>query len=120
MRLILADHVRCACDGTWERRHIDEVHPLIDCTIGREPEKTKDQRCTLKRDRQSLFQSRFTQRLLFTRKRPARTPPSTFLFLPIQFSNNLEIEPDPQLASCPARRRSSCIGQRSDTVSLFQ
>ena len=31
----------------------DEVHPLIDCTIGREPDDTKSQRCTFENvDRQ--------------------------------------------------------------------
>src|SRR5689334_4400654 len=44
----------------------------------------------LKRDRRSFSSGRSSQRFPFTRKRPARTPPSTFLFLPIQFSNSPE------------------------------
>ncbi len=39
-------------------------------------------------DRRSLFQSRHSREFLPARKRPARTPPSTFLFLPIHLSNS--------------------------------
>src|ERR1700684_3633558 len=47
--------------------------------------------------------------LLRSRKRPARTPPSTFLFLPIHFSNNPEscdsVSADAEKPAHPTRRR---------------
>src|SRR4029077_10216139 len=59
----------------------DEVHPLI----------IADQRCTLNVNRRCLFRKPHSMKNCFsTRERPARTPPSTFLFLPIHFSNSPE------------------------------
>jgi hypothetical protein len=48
-------------------------------------------------DRRSLFQSRSPHEFPRTRKRPARTPPSTFLFLQIHLSNSPEAEKAPTL-----------------------
>jgi hypothetical protein len=67
----------------------DEVQRLIDCTFGLAPENTNHQRCTLNVDRQkSLPTVAPVLNCFATRLRPARTPPSTFLFLPIHFSNS--------------------------------
>jgi len=63
---------------------------VIVCTFGREPKSQTSQRCTLKRkDRRSLFRSRQPAENRFSAwQRPARTSPSTFLFLPIHLSNS--------------------------------
>ena len=58
-----------------------------------------------------------------TKLRPARTPPSTFLFLPIHFSNSPGIWRSPLPASrqeTQTRHRSSCARILSDAFSLFQ
>jgi hypothetical protein len=72
---------RLRSDDTGKCRHIDEVHPLIlrsAVYLKREPPK-------------SLPKPPSEKNCFFTRERPARTPPSTFLFLPIHFSNSPEI-----------------------------
>lgn len=56
-------------------------------------------------DRRSVSSGRCLQRFPFTEKRPARTPPSTFLFLPIHFSNSPGPMADP-LPGEPESRRS--------------
>src|SRR6201986_743809 len=60
-----------------------------------------DHSVTLNVDRRSLFHSRTPWRrsrsFFVSRKRPARTPPSTFLFLPIHFSNS----PEPRSSVVP-------------------
>jgi hypothetical protein len=52
-------------------------------------------------DRRSSRPAASAQRFPFTRKRPARTPPSTFLFLLIHFSNSPEVARPP----FPANRK---------------
>ena len=51
--------------------------------------------------RRSLLSDRHSTRLLLSRKRPAGTPPSTFLFLLIYFSNS----PGPMKVPSPENRR---------------
>jgi hypothetical protein len=58
----------------------DEVH--------HRPNSRSTNKCTLHVYRRSLFQSRTRKELLLHETRLARTPPSTFLFLPIHFSNS--------------------------------
>ena len=77
----------------------DEVHPLINREI--------DQRCTFENvDRQKSLPDRSLVLNCFaTRLRSARTPPSTFLFLPIHFSNSPGTKAIP-LSGRPESRRS--------------
>lgn len=65
---------------------------MTDCPFGREPKKQTSPRCTLKRkDRRSLFRKPLcpAKNRFSAWKRPARTSPSTFLFLPLHLSNSL-------------------------------
>src|SRR6185312_3066388 len=104
---------------TFGTLSIDEVHPLIISRLGLAPEIPNVQRCTLNVNRRSLFQSRSNRELLLHGKRPARTPPSTFLFLPIHFSNS----PGPRRplpSGGPESRRNSTHPKLSDVGSLFQ
>jgi hypothetical protein len=54
-----------------------------------------------------------TRKVSRSRKRPARTPPSTFLFLPIHLSNNPGREPRLRLAPEPLKPRASDMAIRS-------
>jgi hypothetical protein len=62
----------------------------------------------------------FEENCFSTRKRPARTPPSAFLFLPIHLSNS----PETVAIPCPPESRRAIEArvpeQQPDTVSLFQ
>src|SRR5262245_27233937 len=65
-----------------------------------------DQRCTLKRQTADVSSEAVSMKtLVSTRERPARTPPSTFLFLPIHFSNSpgTMAVPTPRSAGEPAK-----------------
>ena len=66
----------------------------------------------LKRDRRSLFQSRRHEELLPHGRRPARTPPSTFLFLPIHFSNSPETMAVSHSPSAESRRSTNASDNR--------
>jgi len=92
---------RLRSDDTGKCRHIDEVHPLIACT-----RKRKRSAMYLKREPpKSLPWPPSAKDCSFTRGRPARTSPSTFLFLPIHFSNSpgTMAVPTPRLAEGPSK-----------------
>lgn len=93
----------------------DEVQRLNDCTLRLAPESPKGQRCTFVKRRPSEVSSDRSrvQNCFSTRLRPARTPPSTFLFLPIHFSNSPEIV----ATSCfPVNRKASRSSTHPRTV----
>ena len=74
---------------TFGTLSIDEVHPLIDSTFGREPEYENRSAMYLKTCTAVVSSEAVpNEEFLPVRRRPARTPPSTFLFLPIHFSNS--------------------------------
>ena len=58
----------------------DEVHPLINCLTSDVPLKRRPSEVSSDRSRVEFLQPEL---------RSARTPPSTFLFLPIHLSNNV-------------------------------
>ena len=90
---------------TLARRNIDEVQHVTVRTIARANDHGVVPRNVYRRSlvRPRLLPSKAS--LLRSRKRPARTPPSTFLFLPIHLSNSPGIMAIP-LPGTPGSRRS--------------
>jgi hypothetical protein len=80
------DEILISADHTFDEvHHSDRLHPKAQ-TSGAMYLETLDRR-SLFHDRPPPGKSRS---LLRSGKRPARTPPSTFLFLPIHLSNSPE------------------------------